>query len=53
MNVTRHEAEKAKWQHSMAQWSAGNFTVKEFRRVSGVRSTPEAVFLTEVKKALK
>lgn len=50
MNVTRHEAEKANWQHSTALWSAGNFTLKEFLRVWTAVNASQAVFSQELRK---
>ena len=50
MNVTRHEAEKANWQHSTALWSTGNFTVKEFRRVWTAVNESQAVFSRQLRK---
>ena len=50
MNITRHEAEKANWQHSTTLWSAGNFTVNEFRRVWTAVNVTEAVLSRKIGK---
>ncbi|XP_074631293.1 uncharacterized protein LOC141889863 [Acropora palmata] len=50
MNVTRHEAEKANWQHSTALWSAGNFTLKEFHRVWTAVNASQAVLSKKLRK---
>ncbi|XP_068683508.1 uncharacterized protein [Montipora foliosa] len=50
MNATREEAKEANLEHLTALWSAGNLTMKEFRRVWSTVNASQVVLLEKLRK---
>ena len=50
MNATREEAKEANLEHLTALWSAGNLTMKEFRRVWSTVNASQVVLSEKLRK---